>query len=231
MTINHIVSANNELRGEIDIDFSPPNPRKEFEHIDTIVYSANRVQWRQGSNGFGDHEVSEETIEEIKNAPKYCWVDTEEGIAYLEIETFKEQFGNDDPTNMKNYLGKNIQLLRQYHSCDTYGFIITDRNEDEVDSCWGFFGISDVTEALKERLEEMKDYVTVPRVSTYKLYQFDNYLFINFEVAKACRAIDKSKSDISTVFFEKQPKRSEFFVSDVEFLAHLLKDLEVENNV
>jgi len=47
---------------------------------------------------------------------------------------------------VKGYLKQEVKTYSQWHEGDVYGYTITDKNGDEVESCWGFYGYDYVKE-------------------------------------------------------------------------------------
>lgn len=51
-------------------------------------------------------------------------------------------------------LNSEIELFEQYITGDVYGFVLEDNDENEIDSCWGFFGTDFENNGMKDHLPE-----------------------------------------------------------------------------
>lgn len=95
----------------------------------------------------------------ISTSPFSCvWDSGQLGYIYCTKETMKEVF--DVQVLFKNKIKKAEEILKneveeydKYLTGDVYGFVIKD-GEEEVDSCWGFFGHNWDTNGIKEHIPE-----------------------------------------------------------------------------
>ena len=51
------------------------------------------------------------------------------------------------------WLKNEVKAYDQYLTGDVYGLIVEDHHGEELDSCWGYFGLEDSRESLKEMAE------------------------------------------------------------------------------
>lgn len=156
----------NGCKVEIFPDDDPPNPRKEYDHLGTMLYVYCRYI-------LGDKSVDQEAIEEVENDPDniclpvYAYIhggvtvstgvfgdrfDSGKcGIIYMSRETAKKNWpGEDYEQRAIDCLKAEVSEFDQYLRGDVYGYVVTDTSGHE-DSCWGFFGV----EAAKEAANEM----------------------------------------------------------------------------
>jgi hypothetical protein len=78
----------------------------------------------------------------------------------------------------ENLLKSEVETYDQYLSGQVYGYIIKDKNDEELDSCWGFFGYDYIQKEAKElikhyekkayeqiRAEKKEKYCTAHRIA------------------------------------------------------------------
>jgi hypothetical protein len=74
------------------------------------------------------------------------WDSGQVGWIYITREKVRKEYGCKRVTKkmvekIKGYLRNEVETYDQYLTGDVYGFRITDEEtEEEMDSCWGFFG-------------------------------------------------------------------------------------------
>lgn len=95
----------------------------------------------------------------MKTCPFSCpWDSGQVGYIYISKETAKKEFGKDWKKKAEKQLTGEVAIYSQYLEGDVYGYTVNKHEEtadgfmrDEViDSCWGFFGIESVKEAVEE---------------------------------------------------------------------------------
>ena len=95
----------------------------------------------------------------ISTGPFSCpWDSGMVGIIYMTREQILEQFGGKLLTKKKRHQAQELMKdevheYDQYLTGDIYGYVVTDPNGDEVDSCWGFFGYDFAKQEAKAALE------------------------------------------------------------------------------
>lgn len=90
-----------------------------------------------------------------------------QGIIYMPLEKGMKEWDKewnladmaDMETRLRSVLTGEIETLDQYFHGDIYGYVITDEDGDEVDSCWGFYG---------DTLEEGEAYHPVDSLGTVR---------------------------------------------------------------
>lgn len=80
------------------------------------------------------------------------------GLIYTTDERIQE-FGNKDYTREQVYewLASEVELYSDWSEGSCYGFIVTDKEGDEVDSCWGFIGSDPDKSGLAEACNGLHD--------------------------------------------------------------------------
>lgn len=90
----------------------------------------------------------------ISTSPFSCpWNSGFFGIIAVSLEKVREEYGWKNVTaerrkRIERYLQSEIETLDDYYTGEVFGYRITpeDDNDNELESCWGFYG----TECLKE---------------------------------------------------------------------------------
>ena len=82
----------------------------------------------------------------ISTRPFSCpWDSGQSGFVYCRASDAEDWWDADpDPDFRQNalrVLRRQVETFDQYLRGDVYGYTITDKNGDVVDSCWGFYGI------------------------------------------------------------------------------------------
>jgi len=151
-------------------DSEPFNPREEFEHVGLILYVSRRYV-------LGDKMVSEEEIENICKRddiiylPVYAymhgntilnttgfscpWDSGRSGVIYCTVDkarvTFPHLTKETLVEKVKEMLNSEVEEYSRYLSGQVYGYTVTNRFKEEVDSCWGFLydNVEDVINEAK----------------------------------------------------------------------------------
>lgn len=150
-------------------DPEPFDPRKEFDHLGTMLYVSHRYI-------LGDEHSTTEEIDNITNRndivwlPVYAyihsgvtvnttgyscpWDSGQCGIIYVEKETILKEYGAKRFTKAmrekaEEILRMEVKEFDQYLTGDVYGFVIEDENGETMDSCWGFYGLEYCREDVK----------------------------------------------------------------------------------
>ena len=82
----------------------------------------------------------------MSTSPFSCrWDSGQVGFIYVTCERVRKEYGWKRITKARRdkiltYLNGEVQTYDQYLTGDVYGFIISDEDGDEVDSCWGCYG-------------------------------------------------------------------------------------------
>jgi hypothetical protein len=79
--------------------------------------------------------------ETISTRPFSCpWDSGQSGFVYCTKEQAQKEWGDDHEANALRVLRGEVETFDQYLRGDVYGYTITDKDGDVVDSCWGFYG-------------------------------------------------------------------------------------------
>ncbi len=95
----------------------------------------------------------------ISTTPFYYVGDSGQvGVIYMTREQILARFGGKLLTEKKRRQARALMMdevdeYNQYLTGDVYGYIVTDPNENEVDSCWGLFGYEWARAEAKAALE------------------------------------------------------------------------------
>lgn len=105
------------------------------------------------------------------NFPDQMWDCGQLGFIYVSKDKIRAEYGNAGKKSLekaRQCLLSEIKTYDDYLTGQVYGFIITDKNDEEVDSCWGFYGLDyciqeakDVVEYLV-RAEQERQYLAQP---------------------------------------------------------------------
>lgn len=87
-----------------------------------------------------------------------CDEDDAEGYIYVTRERVLEEYSSKILTKhlrerVETYLRGEIETYNQWATGDVYGYEITDANGDDVESCWGLFGLDYCIEEAKRAAE------------------------------------------------------------------------------
>lgn len=83
------------------------------------------------------------------------WDSGQVGWIYMTKKKAVEEWGKKRCTKQvvelaEKCLSQEVETYNQYLTGDVYGFVIEDSDGDEVDSCWGHFGLDYAIQAAKE---------------------------------------------------------------------------------
>jgi hypothetical protein len=155
-------------------DLSPESPRK-WDNLGTMVcFSRNYNLGDKHDYNFHDYDSWNEMEKDIIKREKPCvilplylydhsgitmnttgfscpWDSGQVGFIYMTKEVYIENFGGKIMTpkrkeHAKGLLIGEVETYDQYLTGDVYGFIIFDENDNEIDSCWGFYSENECLE-------------------------------------------------------------------------------------
>lgn len=154
-------------------DEDAQNPRTECDHFGHMICF-------HGRHNLGDeHKLSIEEALEIeertdvvcialylydhsgitmrastKGNPFTCpWDSGKVGIIYVTHDEIKKEYGAVDGTSIEKaakLLLAEVQEYDQYLTGDVYGYVVTDKDGEEIDSCWGIYGLEEARKQAKE---------------------------------------------------------------------------------
>ena len=97
----------------------------------------------------------------MQTTPFSCqWDSGQVGYIYVSIADIKKEYNwklltQQRREKIERYLRQEVKTYNDYLTGNVYGYIIKDSNDEDVESCWGFYGDYD-----KFCLSEAKDCVT-----------------------------------------------------------------------
>lgn len=68
------------------------------------------------------------------------WDSGQVGFIYCTNEKARSEYGRVYRKMTEKYLHGEIETMDQFVSGEVYGYIVTDENDENIDSCYGFFG-------------------------------------------------------------------------------------------
>jgi len=91
------------------------------------------------------------------------WDSGQLGFILIDREWLKEHFGKKYftkkmKTRMLEVAENNVELYNNYLSGSVYGYQVIDKNGENIDSCWGFYGYDHKKSGLLEYAENAIDY-------------------------------------------------------------------------
>ncbi len=86
------------------------------------------------------------------------------GVIFDTPEGTREVFGDHVPTRQQiiENLEAEVKTYDQYLTGDVYGYIIEDSEGNEVDACWGFYGVDEVEAEVLTVLESLPTQLALP---------------------------------------------------------------------
>jgi len=159
-------------------DEDPQSPR-ELDNLGTMVCFHRNYNLGDQKHGFSDPNTLASHIKEKKSIslPIYMmdhsgqtistdptifqafdaqrWDWGQIGFIFVDPEKVKKEFKVKKITEkirgkVISVLNQEIETYDQYMQGDVYGFVIEDENGNDINSCWGFYGLEDCLEQAKE---------------------------------------------------------------------------------
>jgi hypothetical protein len=169
---------------EIHVDEDPQNPREECDHACQIVCFHKRYRLPNETDykkdDFNSWDELEDRIKKDNNVlailpiymydhsgitiattPFSCpWDSGQIGFIFVTKEKAKEWKSFKRVTKKlvawaEGCLTADIKEYSQFLEGDCYGYIVK-QGDEELDSCWGFYGIENVREQAKDSAESIK---------------------------------------------------------------------------
>lgn len=176
-------------RIEIYLDEDPPNPRTEWDNFGHMICFHSRYNLGDKHNMSLEDAKELEKSKDVISLPLYLydhseltirtypfscpWDSGKIGFVYVTKEEVRKEYScklvtKEIKEKVINLLRSEVEEYNNYLTGEVYGYRIVDDNEEERDSCWGFFGnkgremiLSDckqmidyyVEEDLKEKVE------------------------------------------------------------------------------
>jgi hypothetical protein len=137
----------------IERDENPSNPRKEFDHLGTMVCNHRRYNLGdiqdgnphapEGSVWLGLYLYDHSGITMSWNPFSCRWDSGVVGVIYVTREDIIKEYGSDSIDSRKRALEclkGEVKEYDQYLTGDVWGYVIKDEGDNHVDSCWGLYG-------------------------------------------------------------------------------------------
>lgn len=168
------------MRYEILTDEGPESPREEKDDaFGTILYTSSRYN-------LGDERVDGEEIDQKLNdtsviaLPVYAYIhggvtlnttgyacrfdSGRSGCIYISKEEVRRIFNvkRISPQlhkRVEESLKSEIKVYSQYLNGEVYGYRIFDDNDEEIESCWGFYGLETAKQEAEEVIKARTGYV------------------------------------------------------------------------
>lgn len=184
--------VNNYERNKLDVsiytDDDPESPRT-WDNIGTMICSNHR-SYNLGDEQFDSDDYDgwadlEKHLREERDAVVVLplglydhsgitmyvgsvhdrWDGGQVGFIYATAEDLKKEYPGDNGLNsMEAYLRAEVKTYDQYLRGEVYGFTVQNpRTGEEIDSCWGFYGV----EAAEEEANSMAYYYKHPAEAAY----------------------------------------------------------------
>lgn len=158
----------------IEYDPDPPNPRVDYDNLGTILYCSDRYT-------LGDKKVDPEEIRAVTRSdalwlPVYAyihsgirlstgafgckWDSGQSGIIYVERARVLEEYSvrRVSPKTRKTALGvleAEIETFSDFLEGQVYGYVIKDEDGEELESCWGIYGLDYCRDEAKSEAEAL----------------------------------------------------------------------------
>lgn len=147
------------------------SPREE-ENFGTLVVINNRYL-------SGDHDASREEIDSYLNNKEYIslpvyayihggislnttgfscpWDSGQIGCIFVSKKQVRNDFSikrisSQLELKVKNYLKQEVEIYNNYLNGEVYGYIVKDDNNQELDSCFGFYSKEDAERAAQDSI-------------------------------------------------------------------------------
>lgn len=175
----------NGLKVKIHYDMDPESPR-EWDNVGKMICSHGRYtlgdeqfdpEEYDGWADFEKHLVRDRKAVVVLPLGLYDhsgitmyvgenhdrWDGGQVGFIYCTQEDIDREW-DGDKEKAEKYLRGEVETYDQYLRGDVYGFIITNPNNgDDIDSCWGFYGLKYV----KEEANSIADNYELPHDAAY----------------------------------------------------------------
>lgn len=190
------------LTCKVYYDDSPLNPRTDWDNLCKLVLPDNRTLDSELDLGLEWEDEKEDEERLMKNdvymysglyryehsGVAYStgpfgdpWDSGQVGYIVAMRKDVEKEWGKDkaDTKEVRDLVWQNMQgeveALSQWANGEVYGFVITDDDTDEeIDSCWGFFG----DDGLEEIKAEFDGYVEDRKREEREAFEAENSLFI-----------------------------------------------------
>lgn len=172
------LELSNGRTAKVYVHENPCNPRTEFDNLFTMTCSHRRYKFGdeafEPDNYSGWNDLHQSLVKErgaavilplyiydhsgitISTSPFGCPFDSGQvGFIWATRDTILREYSRKRLTSglrdlARRYARGEVEVYDMYLRGEVYGYILENKNGEEVDSCWGFFGLDTIKETLKE---------------------------------------------------------------------------------
>jgi hypothetical protein len=178
---------------EVYPDDCPENPRTAWDNVGTMVCFHSRYNLGDEDHGYPDADAVLDHLREnmldwvwlplhlydhsgitMNTTGFYCpWDSGQVGIIMVERKEAIIEWGlnagdRDIDKQIMERLNHEVQVYDHYISGMVYGYVVKDQDDDEIDSCWGFYGDPDD----KYMIDQAKDAIDHDEQSRFPLLAY-----------------------------------------------------------
>lgn len=149
-----ILETKNNISAYLVYDNDCENPRNG-EHFTRIRYSQQPHHYVAKCDVVGPKEH----IQAVKDSDLFYWLDAYccgDAIILIEKATFEKEYGGEGLT-AKEVLTSIWDEYAAWARGECFGYVISGRGDNVLDSCWGFIGRDYAEEAAREALNYWAD--------------------------------------------------------------------------
>lgn len=164
------------MYAKIFYDEFPINPREEFDNLGTMLCSHPRYQLGD-EPGISPDDAFERLTSEpcvwlnvfmyehsgiaLNTSGFQCpWDSGQVGVIYITYEQARHEYGWKRITERRKarlieYLKGEVETYSRYLNGEVYGYTIENSDGEELDGCWGFYGIDDAISEANNFMEHV----------------------------------------------------------------------------
>jgi hypothetical protein len=142
---------------DIEPEYYPSDPRKEFDHAGKMVCFHPRYQLGEKHDFSSPQDALDFFKREkayflpvymydhsgitISTSPFSCpWDSGQVGYIYITRKDAQKEFGPRPRRRALACLQSEIEVYDDYLTGNVYGYVVKNAAGEEIDSCWGFYG-------------------------------------------------------------------------------------------
>jgi hypothetical protein len=157
----------------IHYDQHAPDPRREFDHMGTILGWRNPrlcLGEEQASTGYRTPTEVLADLESRLALPIHCQpdgnlttsdaddaeaIECSDAVIYVAAEVLRREYSLQRISriaieNATRVLAGEVAEYGAYLAGQVFGFVVTDVGGDHLDSCWGYYGLAECESAARE---------------------------------------------------------------------------------
>lgn len=143
------------LANEAD-DISPLEYYGGWDEVEAAIREAYDVVGLERVYGYDHGSLA------LSTAPFACpWDSGTLGLVFVTRESMDSGWGAGQWTdeNVAQAIKAEVQEYAAYVAGECYGYVVKDKDDETLDSCWGYIGSKYVEEAAREAAEGERDYL------------------------------------------------------------------------